>query len=141
MHGLYQGVTIKASLGLQPTQNSAGKDADSKLTEWLMIGLKTSTFNRAHVSFSTRLLNYMTADFSQSKEPKGELDTAGAHRESKITPKTEATIFLKVNFTSSSPGSRGGKKILSFDRRSMPIREGVLMGPSLETIYRSHKGN
>ena len=111
MHGLYQGVTIKASLGLQPTQNSAGKDADSKLTEWLMIGLKTSTFNRAHVSFSPRLLNNMTADFSQSKEPKGELDTAGAHRESKITPKTEATIFLKVNFTSSSPGSRGGNYI------------------------------
>ena len=75
-----------------------------------MIGLKTSTFNRAHVSFSTRLLNNMTADF-QSKEPKGELDTAGAHQESKITPKTEATIFLKVNFTSSSPGSRGGNYI------------------------------
>ena len=105
-----------------------------------MIGLKTSTFNRAHVSFSTRLLNNMTADF-QSKEPKGELDTAGAHQESKITPKTEATIFLKVNFTSSSPGSRGGKQILSFDRRSMPIREGVLMGPSLETIFHSHKGD
>ena len=109
MHGLCQGVTIKASLGLQSTQSSAGKDADCKLTEWLMIGLKTSTFNRAHVSFSTRLLNNITADFSQSKEPKGEL--AGAHRESKITPKPEATIFLKVNFTSSSPCSRGGNYI------------------------------
>lgn len=111
MHGLYWGVAIKASLGLQSTQSSAGKDADSKLTEWLMIDLKTSTFNRAHVSFSARLFSNMRADFSQSEEPRGELDIAGAPWESKIAPMTEATIFLKVSFTSSSPGSRGGNYI------------------------------
>ena len=120
MHGLYWGAAIKASLGLQSTQSSARKDADSKLTDWLMTGLKSSTFNRAHVSFSTRLLSNMRADFSQNKEPRGELDTAGAHWESKTAPMTEATIFLKVSFTSSSPGSRGGNYISAGHHWKLP---------------------
>lgn len=92
----------QAVAGLQSAQSPAGEEAASKLTERLLTGLKTSTSNRAHVSFSTRVPNNTIADSPKASNR----ERMRARQESKTAPKTEAMIFPKANFASPSLGSR-----------------------------------
>ena len=97
----------QAVAGLQAARSPAGEEAASKLTKRLATGLKTSTSNRAHASFSTRVPNNTIAGSPKASNR----ERMRARQESKTAPKTEAMIFPKANFASASPGSREGNYI------------------------------